>query len=141
MSDFSSFAGADMEATLRQARAQAETIKAMQDELMALVGRGAAADGKVTVEYATGIGMRNLNLDARAMRMGSQELADAITSAVRAAMNDLQRQTSALTKARLGDLNTDTLRGQVAAAQREFDSRMSDINEQIALATARMRRG
>jgi hypothetical protein len=50
-------------------------------------------------------------------------------------MGDLQRQTSALTKARLGEMgDTEKLRSQVAAAQREFDSKMSDVNEQIALA-------
>jgi DNA-binding protein YbaB len=142
MTDYSSFGHADMESSLRQARIQAEKIKEMQDELMALVGRGEAADGKVRVEYATGTGMRNLQLDPRAMRMASHELAEAITSAVHEAMGDLQRQTSALTKERLGELgDTEKLRSQVMAAQREFDSKMSAVNEQIALATARMRRG
>lgn len=141
MTDYSSFGHADMEGSLRQARMQAEKIKDMQDELMSLVGRGEAADGKVQVEYATGIGMQNLELDPRALRMGSHELAAAITEAVREAMGDLQRQTSALTKERLGELgDTEKLRSQVIAAQREFDSKMSDVNEQIALATARMRR-
>jgi DNA-binding protein YbaB len=142
MTDYSSFGHADMEGSLRRARMQAEKIKDMQDELMSLVGRGEAADGKVRVEYATGVGMQNLEVDPRAMRMASQELCAAITSAVREAMGDLQRQTSALAKARLGDLgDTEKLRSQVVAAQREFDSKMSDVNEQLALATARLRRG
>lgn len=141
MTDYSSFGRTDMEGSLQRARMQAEKIKDMQDELMSLVGRGEAADGKVRVEYATGVGMQNLELDPRAMRMGSQELAEAITAAVRQAMGDLQSQTAAITKARLGDMgDTEKLRSQVAAAQREFDSKMSDVNEQIALATARMRR-
>jgi DNA-binding protein YbaB len=140
MTDLSSFSSADMEATLKRARIQAEQIRDLQDELMALIGRGEAADGKVSVEYATGIGMQNLQLDPRAMRMASQDLAEAITSAVREAMDDLQRQTRDLTRAKLGDLgDTDKLRAQVAAAQREFDSRMSEVNEQIALANARRR--
>ncbi len=140
MTDLSSFSSADMEATLKRARIQAEQIRDLQDELMALVGRGEAADGKVRVEYATGVGMQNLQIDARAMRMASQDLVEAITSAVREAMDDLQRQTRDLTRAKLGDLgDTDKLRSQVAAAQREFDSRMSDVNEQIALANARRR--
>src|SRR4051812_15084207 len=113
MTDLSSFSSADMEATLKRARIQAEQIRDLQDELMALIGRGEAADGKVSVEYATGIGMQNLQLDPRAMRMASQDLAEAITSAVREAMDDLQRQTRDLTRAKLGDLgDTDKLRAQ-----------------------------
>jgi DNA-binding protein YbaB len=142
MTDFLSFAHADMEAALERARIQSEKVRDLQGELMSLVGRGEAAEGKVRVEYATGVGMQNLQIDARAMRMASQDLSEAITSAVGDAMSDLQRQTKELTQARLGDLgDTEKLRAQVAAAQREFDSKMSHVNEQIALATARMRRG
>ncbi len=142
MTDFSGFSHADMESSLRRARIQSEKIKEMQSELLALVGRGEAADGRVRVEYATGVGMRNLQIDARAMRMASQDLAEAVTSAVRDAMNDLQAQTRAITSASLGDMgDTEKLRTQVATAQREFDSKMNDVNEQIALASARFRRG
>jgi hypothetical protein len=56
MTDYASFGHADIEGSLRQARMQAEKIKDMQDELMSLVGCGEAADGKVRVEYATGVG-------------------------------------------------------------------------------------
>ena len=142
MTDLSSFAGGGMENALREARAQAAKMSDLQSDLMSLVGRGEAADGKVRVEYATGVGMQNLEIDPRAMRLASQELSEAITSAVREAMNDLQRQTRELTQSKLGDLgDTEKLRAHVAAAQREFDGRMSDVNEQIALTAARMRRG
>ncbi len=141
MTNFTASSHADMESALQKARAQSEKIKEMQSELLALVGRGEAADGKVRVEYATGVGMQNLQIDARAMRMASQDLSEAITSAVREAMNDLQAQTRAVTSAGLGDMgDTEKLRSQVAAAQREFDSKMNDVNEQIALAAARIRR-
>lgn len=142
MTNFTASSHADMESALQKARIQSEKIKEMQSELLALVGRGEAADGRVRVEYATGVGMQNLQIDARAMRMASQDLSTAITSAVRDAMNDLRAQTQAITSAGLGDMgDAEKLRAQVAAAQREFDSKMNDVNEEIALAAARIRRG
>jgi DNA-binding protein YbaB len=61
-----------------------------------LVGRVQSPDGRVTVESTGQDSLSKLELDPRAMRMSSAELAEVIMATAREAKNDLQRQGDAL---------------------------------------------
>ena len=58
-------------------------------------GHGQAADGMVTVT-ASGGRLTNVEISPKAMRLPSQELAEALTSAVNAALADLESKYPAL---------------------------------------------
>lgn len=61
-----------------------------------LVGRAQSPDRRVTVESTGQDSLSKLELDPRAMRMSSAELAEVIMATAREAKKDLQRQGDAL---------------------------------------------
>jgi DNA-binding protein YbaB len=90
------------EQVMRDAEDRLGNFAELRPTLAGLTGRAEAADGHVVVEW-TATGLSDLRLDPRAMRLPSQDLAAAITSAVRAAVTDLREQTrSALAQAGIG---------------------------------------
>jgi DNA-binding protein YbaB len=64
-----------------------------------LRGHGASADGQVRVETEPGQVLASLHIAPRAMRLGSEALADAIMEAVRRAEEDLAERTFTQTRA------------------------------------------
>ena len=80
------------EATMREAESRLGNFQSLRPALAELVGRAEAADGQVTVEW-TANGLSQLEINPRAMRLPSTDLADAITTALREAIADLREKT------------------------------------------------
>jgi len=81
-----------MEGALRDTRRQVQQLAALQETLADLAGKAESPDGRIRVECTVAETPAKLELDPRAMRMGSQELAEAITALIREATSDLKRQ-------------------------------------------------
>ncbi|MFC4913381.1 YbaB/EbfC family nucleoid-associated protein [Actinomadura gamaensis] len=140
MSDYARFAAAEVEDARARAGRRMERVLAVQERLRDVVGRARSEDGAVAVECAGGQGLTGLVIDPRAMKLGSQELAETVVRLVREATADLRRQTAELMREELGELaDPRALQDEVLAAQRDFEQKMEHVKEQLALARARMR--
>ena len=82
------------ETTMREAVDRLGNVQTLRPILADLVGRAEAADGYVVVEW-TANGLSALELNPRAMRLPSTELADAIKAAIAEATADLRQKTRA----------------------------------------------
>src|SRR4051812_19573017 len=91
-----------MEGVRKQLTEQAERFAEMREKLAEIRGRGEAADGKVVVEVAPGGALKSVQIDPRAMKLGSEALAQAIHEAAGKAFQDLTDQTSELMKPAFG---------------------------------------
>ncbi|MEU0484767.1 YbaB/EbfC family nucleoid-associated protein [Streptosporangium sp. NPDC006013] len=72
------------------------------EEIGAVRGEGESADGLVRATVDGGGMIQGIRLDARAMRLGSEGLAEALTDVVRAAQEDARRRTESLLRSALG---------------------------------------
>lgn len=75
---------------LRESEDKIGRLRQMQESLGELVGRATTADGKVVAEFAHGKGLTTLEIDPKAMRMPSTDLADAVKQAIHDANEDLR---------------------------------------------------
>src|SRR6266496_3846223 len=92
----------EAEHTMREPENRLGNIQSLRPVLAELTGRAEAADGQVVVEW-TAQGLSNLELNPRAMRLPSTDLADAIKTAVHDAAADLREKTrAALAEAGIG---------------------------------------
>jgi DNA-binding protein YbaB len=82
------------EAMMRDAESRLGKFQSLRAELTDLVGHAESADGYVVVEWSGG-GLSDLQLNPRAMRLPSDELAEAIKTAIRDARTDLGEKTQA----------------------------------------------
>jgi DNA-binding protein YbaB len=73
---------------LAQVGDQMQKFEAAREELTNLRGQGKAADGQVTVEVLSSGSLSALEINPRAMRLGSEALAEAILEAARQATED-----------------------------------------------------
>lgn len=89
--EFGDFANINVERVIEQAKNQASAVMGMQEKLTSLVGRAESEDGHIKVAFESA-GLSELEINPRAMRMGSAELAATIKQLVREASDDLQRQ-------------------------------------------------
>ncbi|WP_375487510.1 hypothetical protein [uncultured Jatrophihabitans sp.] len=90
------------EQAMRRAEAQLGNFQTLRPLLAELVGHADTADDKVHVDW-TAQGLSRLDIDPRAMRLPSEDLAAEIRAAIAAAIADLREQTrSALAAAGLG---------------------------------------
>lgn len=112
----------------------------MQERIDEAVGRGEAADGRISAEYRAQGGLTALDLDPRALRLPSGELSEQIRVAVNAASADFQAQI----KAAAGALypSPDGTAGEMdpAAALRKLDqisdgfaSQMKDLARELGV--------
>ncbi|MET8138839.1 YbaB/EbfC family nucleoid-associated protein [Sphaerisporangium sp. NPDC005288] len=95
MTEFGDFASIDIDKLLTGAQRQLAQVEELQRRTAELVGRATDKDGHVTVEY-TGQGLQELELNPRAMRLPSADLAALIKTVVHDAGRDLERQTNEL---------------------------------------------
>ena len=90
------------ERTMRNAEQRLGDFQSLRPVLAGLTGRAEAADGQVVVEW-TAQGLSELELNPRAMRLPSSDLAEAIKAALRDAIADLREKTrAALSDAGIG---------------------------------------
>ncbi|GII60386.1 hypothetical protein Skr01_04710 [Sphaerisporangium krabiense] len=93
MTEFGDFAGIDLEKLLNQAQERFAHMEGLQRRLAELVGRAQDKDHLVTVEYGAE-GLRELELNPRAMRLASTDLAALIKTVSADAARDLREQTN-----------------------------------------------
>lgn len=95
--------GSDFEELLRASRERMAKTGVVRERLRELTGNGESADGRIKVTCTAQDPLAELHIDARAMRLGSQELASEIRTAFRAAKTDLDRQVQQVTQEIYGD--------------------------------------
>jgi DNA-binding protein YbaB len=93
--DVEAMLGLDMAAAVEGARRMAEQAATVQDRIAGLVGRAETPDGRVRLAFSPEKGLPELHIDPRAMRMGSEELAETIQRLVGEALADLVEQKQA----------------------------------------------
>lgn len=84
--------GDGLERILRDAESGLPKVAEMRERIGELVGKGEAADGRITAEFTSGGGVSALELDPRVLRLPIAELSEEIRSAVNAASKDFQDQ-------------------------------------------------
>jgi DNA-binding protein YbaB len=126
----------------------ATRMRDMQDRIAEIRGVGEAADGRVRVEADNAGRVCDVQLDPRAMRLASQDLAEAILSASQQAADDVAAQTQELMNELMpADLPmADILKSDLAANLPEDGAealntvaRGADPAESVAAALAQLR--
>jgi DNA-binding protein YbaB len=92
----------DIDETVRGAQQQLGRAKQLQELLSSVIGHAQSQDGRVKIECANEKGVTKVQLDPRAMRMASEELAETITAVSQEAMADLRTQTQAAIRETFG---------------------------------------
>ncbi|MFI7134556.1 YbaB/EbfC family nucleoid-associated protein [Nonomuraea sp. NPDC050153] len=83
------FLDEEMQRLLAQFQTDTRELEELRDGLNDLRGRGEAANGQVTAEVLPSGALSGLRIDPRAMRLGSDALAEAVLAAANAAAADL----------------------------------------------------
>lgn len=86
--------GPEFERVFRGAEDQMAKVKELKARMADVVGRGEAADGRVSAEFKKDGGLTVLDLDPRVMRLPAAELSLEIRAAVNAAAQDYQTKIS-----------------------------------------------
>jgi DNA-binding protein YbaB len=86
--------GEGLERILRDAESGMPKVEQMRERIGELVGKGAAADGRITAEFTSGGGLSALEVDPRVLRLPAADLSREIRSAVNQASKDFQDQLS-----------------------------------------------
>ncbi|GAA4991402.1 YbaB/EbfC family nucleoid-associated protein [Actinopolymorpha pittospori] len=81
----------EYEKLLKAASSQLEAVQAATAKLGSIEGAGETADGRVRVRVISGA-VRALEIDPRAMRMASEDLAAAVLEAIQLATDDANRK-------------------------------------------------
>jgi len=103
--EFGSIENLDPDELLKQARKWSDKSAALQESMKAIEGHAQSRDGYISVTYTASAGLQELELNPRAMRMASQDLAAAIKETVREAMNDMQQKMTAAMSEVFGEFN------------------------------------
>ncbi|MER5326853.1 YbaB/EbfC family nucleoid-associated protein [Streptosporangium roseum] len=92
MEDFKQALGFDPEKTARDAHRFFDRIQEMHRAAGELTARAESDDRRVSVEYSNSGGVRRIDVDPRAMRMASGELAETILGLIHRAQRDVEVQ-------------------------------------------------
>lgn len=84
--------GMDFNEVLRNSRERMAKVSEARERMTGLTGRAESTDGRIKVGSTSEDPLAELEIDPRAMRMGSEELAAAIRQTTRLARADLDRQ-------------------------------------------------
>jgi DNA-binding protein YbaB len=105
----------------------------LQETLASLVGVGESEDGRVRAESDSASGLKKLTIDPRAMRMGSEELAETITGVVVEAIADLRRQSQETVQQVMGEKKRDPkdAKARIDEARASFDRIAVDARSEM----------
>jgi DNA-binding protein YbaB len=119
--------------TLREAKNRLTDMGRLQEKLSSLVGTAESEDGRVSAESDNGRGLKKLTIDPRAMRMGSEELAEVITEVVADAIADLRRRTQEALQEETGHREYDPKAAQarIQEARESFDRIALDAQSEM----------
>lgn len=118
MSDYR-FGGESFERSTVKAESSMAKVADMQARMATLVGRGEAAEGKVSAECTSNDGISKVDIDPRMLRSPSAEISEQVRLAVNAAIQDLQTQMQDLSKEIFGMEATNILDPEEALAKVE----------------------
>ncbi|WP_165964654.1 YbaB/EbfC family nucleoid-associated protein [Actinomadura sp. KC216] len=98
MAESYGFSESDVDAFAEETAKEIQKTAELRTRLSELVGRAESRDGRVRLGLAAEGAITELEIDPRAMRMASAELAETIVKASQDALQDLQRQARELTE-------------------------------------------
>ncbi|WP_433366021.1 YbaB/EbfC family DNA-binding protein [Streptosporangium sp. CA-115845] len=102
MAELGDFANVDVHRFLRDTQRHVAQIEEVQKVTATVVGRARDEDGLITAEYASD-GLRELELNPKAMRLSSGELAEKVKETVRAAAQDFQERIGQIMETAFGE--------------------------------------
>ncbi|MFG3435858.1 YbaB/EbfC family nucleoid-associated protein [Nonomuraea sp. NPDC047897] len=126
---------ANLERLVRQSEESVRRLADATAKLEAISGTGRSRSELVSAEVDNGGGIRRVVIDPRAMRLGSEELSEQVCEAVRAAQDDVQRQSLELVTSAIGDDATRAT-GDLDALQRELQDIQSSFARSVDASTA-----
>ncbi|MGN9784576.1 YbaB/EbfC family nucleoid-associated protein [Nonomuraea sp. ZG12] len=88
----------ELDRLMTEFRANSKEFSDVMAEMGDVVGQAASTDDKVRVRVSASGQLMGLHIDPRAMRLGSQELAETITELSRRATEDAARRVMELTR-------------------------------------------
>lgn len=103
--EFGDLGNLDPDAALKEARQWADRSAALQETMKGIEGHAQSKDGFVSVTFTPNEGLRDLELNPRAMRMPSQDLAETIKETIHQATNDMQQKMNAAMSDAFGKFN------------------------------------
>lgn len=122
---------------MRRVQDQVESFQQRREALAAIVGEGHGAEGLVTARTRAGGALDELEIDPRAMRLGSEALRDAILEAARAAAANYAEAVAEVSG--VPPLDPDALvrdfggpHGMLGSAMADFKRRTGDIEATLA---------
>lgn len=139
VAELGDFANVDIHKVLRDTEAHFARFEEVRKSLTTVVGRARDEDGLVTVEYS-GDGLRELELNPKAMRLSSGELAEKIKEVIRDAARDLQERVGQVMEEAFGeeanpmryvndpDAALSQVREAEAAYNRTFEDAMGELD-------------
>jgi DNA-binding protein YbaB len=98
---------------------QNATVREMRDELGELRGTARSADGRIRVEVDQRGALTGLWIDPRAMRSGSEALAQAVLATVSDAVRDASEKAGSVTRSRMDTLAQDLVTPDFAGRELE----------------------
>jgi DNA-binding protein YbaB len=122
-----------IEDAMRAAKNNLARVGDLQETLASLVGAAESDDGRVRAETDSASGLKKLTIDPRAMRMGSEELAETITKVVAAAMADLRSQSQEAVQRVMGEKKRDPrdAKARIDEARASFDRIAVDAHSEM----------
>lgn len=139
-----------IESAMRSAKDNLARMGEVQEALASLVGVAESDDGRVRAETDNASGLKKLTIDPRAMRMGSEELAETITKVIAEAMADLRRKNQETAARLMGGKKRDLkdAKASIDEARASFDriavdarSEMERLKRRLADVTADLPHG
>ncbi|QKW39594.1 YbaB/EbfC family nucleoid-associated protein [Actinomadura sp. NAK00032] len=97
MAETYGFSESDLDAFAEQTAKEVQKATELRQRLSELVGRAESRDGRIRLGLSAEGAISELEIDPRAMRMASAELAETIIQVSQDALQDLQRQSRELT--------------------------------------------
>ena len=92
MTQFGDFANLDVDRLVGEAQQRFAKMRDLQERMSELRGQAQTEDGRIRATYTAAGGLTELHLDPRALRMGSEELAERIVWVIGEAARNLHEQ-------------------------------------------------
>lgn len=114
----------------RRQQDQLAKAEELQQRMREVTGRATSEDERIAVTFSEANGLQGLTIDPRAMRAGSEELAEQIMAVVNQAREDAVRQSNDLVQEVFGDSAPDP--GKLLEQVPDFEQSMNELFEDTA---------